>query len=110
MVSLDDQAMARLLIAATAVSPEQFDGWLADIAARMERAARPKAKWRAYRDRKRRGELALRIVVDEQDAVAALSAVGALNGGDVGRKQLEAALTAQITDWLSAWRDLHART
>ena len=43
MLALDDPAMCRLLIAATAMETERLDAWLADLADRLELAVRAEA-------------------------------------------------------------------
>jgi hypothetical protein len=77
MIALDDGALARLCIAATAVAPERRGAWLEDVAVRLEQArrsacspgARHTAAWRA---RERAGRCLLKIEVDEAELVVAL--------------------------------------
>jgi hypothetical protein len=82
MLALDDQSLARVVIAATAVPPDERASWLEDLADRLETEAkrarhrRDSADWRA---RQRNGLVLLRPVVDEANFAVAAVAAGLLN-------------------------------
>ena len=70
MLALDDGAMFRVLLAATAVPPAEFETWLANIVARLEQAQPPApsagARYtREWRARERAGRILLRVEADE---------------------------------------------
>jgi hypothetical protein len=77
-----DKALARILIAGTAVEPNWQSAWLEDLAARLERASElsPGARYtRAWRARERAGRCLLRLEVDEAELVVALVDRGLLD-------------------------------
>ena len=104
MLALDDGAMARIAIAATGVHPAAREEWLMKVATALERAARPREKQRAYRQRKAHGRICLPIAVDEADAVNALVSVGALANRNPDRDEIRIALERLLADWAAAWR------
>jgi hypothetical protein len=79
MLALTDEALAQLMIAATAVPAKQRRQWLEDIAARFEgRPARSSAaeKQRRYRQRQNGGKTCVRFFVDPEEARTNLEAIG----------------------------------
>ena len=78
MLCFSDEAMARVLIAGTAIKPDEQKAWLEGLAARFEKARRtelsPSARYtQRYRARRKAGQLVLQnIVVDEVTLVTGL--------------------------------------
>jgi hypothetical protein len=117
LISLDDAAMARLLIAATGVPRAQRGRWLASLAGKLEAATRTPAasnmakatareRTRAYRERLASGQGVMRLTVPVDDVACALVASGALKPGDEhDRQRVEEALGALLRDWAAAWHD-----
>jgi hypothetical protein len=86
VLAFDDAALARVVIAATAIPVAERSSWLASIAERMEKASptdKPSKKTRAeiqsdYRKRKRAGLMLLRVSVDDVAVPDALVQAGLL--------------------------------
>ncbi len=102
MLALDDQALARLMIAATAVPESKRGKWLKGIAAEFEGPVRSNAKYAAaYRERHRRGHIAIKgLSVNEYYVVGALIASGALTKEESRNPRT---VTAAIARHLNAW-------
>ena len=85
MLALDDGAMCRVLIAATAISPAELPEWLERLVGLFEKMPRDALSrsaiyTRRYRARLKAGQLVLRdIVVDEAVLVAGLVGLGLLD-------------------------------
>jgi hypothetical protein len=83
VLAFDDQALARIFIAGTAVAPEERSEWLREVAGHLDELEAKRARRRArgrrdtadWRARQRNGRVLLRPIVDEVDfAVAAVTA------------------------------------
>jgi hypothetical protein len=95
MLVLDEGAMFRVLLAASAVPPAEFETWLADIVARLEQVKPPApsagARYtREWRARERAGRCLLRLEVDEAALVVTLVDRGLL---DASKADSRAALS-----------------
>lgn len=83
MLAFSDEALARVLIAGTAIEPQAQAGWLEDIAKRLDKArlrsTTPGAGYtRKWRERVNAGRIRLTFEVDEVETVVGLVEVGLL--------------------------------
>jgi hypothetical protein len=107
MLALTDEACARLLIAATAVPPSQFDTWINDVANRLE-GCRPLSDSkgaravRRHRERLRNGVRRVLVSVSDADEDL-LRHKGFLRHGDVDDR---AALGKAVEKLLAVLRHL----
>ena len=110
MLALDDAALAHLVISAGAVPNDQRARWLRRIARRLEGRPVPApsaatTRQRHHRARRQRGEIVLRVYVNETDLAAALAGSGALPAvSNDDRRRLEEAVSELLRDWCAAWR------
>ena len=111
MLSFNDAGLAHLFIAATSCAPEARSRWLKLVAERLEAAAAPRTpapatlRQRHHRARRQRGEIVLRVHVNETDLAAALAGSGALPAvSNDDRRRLEEAVSELLRDWCAAWR------
>jgi hypothetical protein len=78
MLALDDIALARVFISATAVPRPQRGKWLERVAQRLDPG--PGAiHTRRWRQRERNGQVLLRVVADEAELAVALTDAGLLD-------------------------------
>jgi hypothetical protein len=82
MLRLTDEALARVLIAGSAVAPDRQAAWLEDLAVRFERASHRAlltSYTRAWRRRQRAGLVQLKVVADEANLAVFLIDAGLLD-------------------------------
>jgi hypothetical protein len=80
MLALDEGALARLVIAASAVAPSRRSRWLQSIARELEgHTPSPTARrLRRFQARRRSGQKCYRLTLDEIDVVEMLLSAGVL--------------------------------
>jgi hypothetical protein len=90
MLALDDQAMALVFVAASAIPPDKRKAWLADVAHQLDQIslsgeirsaplAPSTVRTRRWRARESAGQVLLTVAVDEASLVVRLVADGLLN-------------------------------
>jgi hypothetical protein len=75
VLALTDEALGLVVIAATAISPEERSAWLADVASRLDPSPAPSRNaiyTRRWRARQRNGRCLLKIEVDEVALIVGL--------------------------------------
>jgi hypothetical protein len=111
MLILDDAALARLCIAATAMPANQRGRWLINVAAEFEGKQPTAAAVRKRRQRKRDkrgGKTAFKTFHDEAVLIFALEHFGELPPGEQHtHAAIQAALQRREEDWLDGWRELY---
>ena len=107
MLALTDEALAQLMIAATAVPAKQRRQWLQDLSAKFEgrvACSSNAARQRQYRRTQNGGKTCVRFFVDLEEAKTTLEAIGALpQRSEHDRSAIEAAPQAELSDWLAGW-------
>jgi hypothetical protein len=99
MIALSDAALARVVIAATAVPSHKRRAWLVDIAMRLEglTPAPPDARQRKARKLRKTGLVVMRIECHEDDTAKALIVSERLTEAETQRRALvEAAHFATV--------------
>ena len=112
MLCLTDAALARLVIAATAVPTEARGAWLANLAARAEHPAPASApasnalRQRRWRARESKGRAVLSIEVDYDALCGALIDNARITEADaLSRKQVAVAAASVLADYIARWRE-----
>jgi hypothetical protein len=116
MLALDDAALARLVIAASAVPHGKRRRWLRELAQDLdgdpERRRRAKSMHR-YRQRQAKGERCYRVVVSDrgmEDVISGFVRVGRLSEAEsLQLEALERALGTLIEDIGKLWRAAHSK-
>jgi hypothetical protein len=116
MLALDDAALARLCIGATAVAPEDRCRWLQNIARRIDpphHIINQRARNRRARERRRKGRRIYRLELSDrtvEGAISALIASGALTEAQAkDQKQIERELARHLEGWATHWREILTR-
>ena len=104
MLTLDDAAMFRVLLAASAIPPAELDGWLQGVAARMEARTESCRRQKRYRQRQRDGQAVLQVPCDFCALVEALLKSGRLSEAEaLDRRRIDAAAAEVLADFAGRW-------
>ena len=95
MLALDDGALARLCIGATAIAPDKRSRWLQRMARKLQNPPSATAlRLRKFQARRRNGQACYRVVQDQVDLEELLLASGTLAPADRDdHSKVEAALS-----------------
>lgn len=124
MLALDDSALARIVIGATAVAPDERRRWLEQIARKLDppkscnlqdspppkfrnlrnSPPRPATRQARWRERQRKGRAIFRIEADHDSVLLALIETGRISEADaLDRRKVEAALATVLADFGRRW-------
>ena len=101
MICLDDGALARLAIRATAVPPSRRRRWLADTLAPPSPAA---LRQRAYRARQRRGEACVRVTVTRELLDALVAGEWLHDAEVISDQEIGDAVQRMLAEWAALFR------
>ena len=108
MLALDDAALARVCIGATAVAPKDRSRWLHDIAERLDplprRLALARARKARSRARQRQGQRVFKLTANYQLIVGGLIDAGNISERDaLDHRNVERVLSRMLMEWGKHW-------
>jgi hypothetical protein len=108
MLALDDAALARICIGATAVAPEDRCRWLRDIAEHLDplprRLALARARKARARARQRKGERVFKLVGNYELIVGGLIGSGRISErAALDHGKVEDVLSRMLMEWGKHW-------